>query len=120
MWFLCGLLCLAVNKDLLQSRATPAMVEQEPEVISTNAREELSTDTLKVYPTEFALWLSQADIEMTGESMVLPIFLHMVQLQKKFIEITWNITLICHSKEEHSSSGQACFFLFFFFYFKAF
>lgn len=63
-------MCLALNKNLLQSRATPAVVEQELEVISTNATEELSTDTLKVYPTDFALWLSWADIEMTGGSVV--------------------------------------------------
>lgn len=92
MWFLCGLLYLAINKDLFQSRATPAVVEQEPVVISTNATEELSTDTLKLYPTEFALWLSQADTEMTGGFMLSPIFLHTIQLQKKNVEITWNMT----------------------------
>lgn len=43
------------KKTLLQSRATPAVVEQEPVVIPTNATE-LSTDTLKLYPTEFTLW----------------------------------------------------------------
>lgn len=91
LWFLCGLLCLAV-KDLLHSRATTAVVDQEPVVISTNATEELSTDTLKVHPTEFALRLSQAEIEMTGGCMVLPIFLHTFQLQNKPIEITWSMT----------------------------
>lgn len=80
------------QKGSAQFRATPAEVEQAPVVVTPEATEELSTDTLKVYATQFTLGLSEVDIEMTGGCMVLAAFLHTFQLQKEPIEITWSMT----------------------------
>lgn len=80
------------QKGSARFRATPAVAERTPVVVTPEATGELSTDTLKVCAMQFTLGLSEVDIEMTGGCTVLPAFLHTFQLQKRSIEIAWSMT----------------------------